>query len=171
MITWGWWGSSRHTALPCVCYRYHQMPHSLPQLCPASPSGCFPGLHTELPTAVFHFAVLHYSHILHQALSFLSKRSPPPAVEVLASHSDTKVTLLTAHAWGSCSLAELACLGEENLVLWATEQNSLADMFWGYFLQFLFFQQWSLVARDILIFHVCPRWLAPSLTTSALWEF
>lgn len=97
------------------------MPPSLPQLCPASPPGCFPGLHTELPTAAFHFAVLHYSHFLHQALSSLSKGSRAPLQQWRPLQSQ----------WHQSDITDCSCLrqqlsgwaaGEENLVLWATEQ-------------------------------------------------
>lgn len=130
---------------PALClYRCHQMPHSLPQLCPASPPGRFPGLH-----AVFHSAVLHCSHFLHRALSSLSKGSRAhlqqweslPVTVTPEWHCwlllpEAAALWLSWHVWGR----KTSCFGP---------QNSLVGMFWGYFLQFLFFQQWSLVARDI----------------------
>lgn len=108
-----------------VMLRHHQAQSpalccSRCQLCPPGPLWCFPGLHTHLPTALFHSAVLHL------------QPSPPPFFPSLSrqsrahlqhwSHSDTKVTSLTSPAWGSSSLAELASPGDENLVLWAAEQ-------------------------------------------------
>lgn len=104
---------------PALClYRYHQMPHCLPQLCPAPHQGA-------LLACTLYFILLFCITAISSTRLCLP---PPKGAEPTSSsggpcsHSDPQVTLLAAPARGSSSLAELARLREENLVLWAIEQ-------------------------------------------------